>query len=226
MQFEELAERYRGARAKNYDAMRAKRMKWNSEQRIVGHMLEQLPLCASVIDIPVGTGRFIGEYHRLHLTATGMDISPDMIALAAGKALRHGLDMPFHVADIRKIDAADAAFDAAVCICFLNWVGIDGARQAVRELVRVTRKVLILSIRHYAPLATMRPATAEGFAQWLLQMAVRIHKRIFHEGLRIHEEAEVFSMFKENGLQLKRRSRVEPRKYGTDYYIYFLEKSR
>jgi ubiquinone/menaquinone biosynthesis C-methylase UbiE len=124
MDFEQLAQSYKGDAANAYDKERSSRKKWIAEQSIVENLLVTLPRGSSVIDIPIGTGRFIDLYHRLQLAATGMDISPDMIAIAAGKAKKIGLMIPLYTADIRKINAADGAFDTAVCICFLNWIDI------------------------------------------------------------------------------------------------------
>lgn len=226
MKFDRLAKTYLGTVAEEYDSERAKLAKWSSEQKIVEDLLANLPPDSSIIDIPVGTGRFIEAYHRLHLRAAGMDISPDMIMIAAGKSEKIGYGMPLRTADIRHIKAADGAFDTAVCICFLNWVDIDGAKEAFRELVRVARKSLIVSIRHYATFRELNPTTAEGFLQLVLQTAVRTYKALNRSGLHVHEEADVLAMFQEHGLALTRKIRVVPRKYGTDYYIYALEKLR
>jgi len=224
MRFEQLAGQYRGATAQAYERARAKQEKWVSEQRIVENYLETLPEGSSVADIPIGTGRFVAAYHRLRLNAAGFDISPDMIALAAGKACKIGLDLPLHIADIRSLDAANGAFDAAVCICFLNWIDIDGTRTALRELTRVTRETLIIGIRHYTPFSMLHAATPAGFGQWLLQLGARIYKLLDRGSLRVHERADIFAMFGELGLEVKQQIRVVPRKYGTDYYIYLLKK--
>jgi ubiquinone/menaquinone biosynthesis C-methylase UbiE len=224
MNFDRLSRTYLGALAEGYDGARARLAKWSSEQRIVEDILATLPPGSSIIDIPVGTGRFVESYYRMGLAATGMDISPDMIMIAARKAQKIGFNMPFYLADIRDINVADGVFDAAVCTCFLNWLDIDDAKQAFSELVRIARKSLIVSIRHYATLEELQPMTKDGFLQWALQISVRTHKALNRGGLRIHEEADVFNMFWECGLDLKQRTRVVPRKYGTDYYIYTLEK--
>jgi len=226
MNFEKLGQGYLGAAATTYDDERAKLKKWASEQRIVEDLLATLPVGSSVVDIPVGTGRFIDAYHRLHLVPTGMDISPDMIAIAARKAQKLGLTMPLQIADIRSIDATDGAFDTVVCICFLNWVDIHGVRAAFRELVRVARHSLIVSIRHYVPFRKLHPVTPQGFLQWSLQLAARAHKAVNPDGLRVHEEIDLVTMFNEFGLSLRCQVPVVPRKYGTDYCIYMLEKSR
>jgi ubiquinone/menaquinone biosynthesis C-methylase UbiE len=226
MNFEQLARNYVGTAASAYDDERSRLEKWASEQRIVEDLLATLPSGSSVVDIPIGTGRFVGAYHRLRLTPTGMDISPDMIAIAARKALKLGLIIPLYVADIRSIEAADDAFDTAVCICFLNWVDIHGARDAFNELVRVARKSVIIGIRHYASFGKLHPATLKGFWQLLLQLAVRAYKALNRNSLRVHEEADIFALFQRHALHLERQVRVVPRKYGTDYFIYMLEKSR
>lgn len=226
MKYEQLAQHYVGQKASGYDSERAKLEKWAAEQRIVEDLLRTLPSGASVIDVPVGTGRFIEAYHRLHLAATGIDISPDMMSIAASKARKAGLNMPLLIADIRQIAAPDGAFDAAVCICFLNWVDIRGARQAFRELTRVTRRFLIVSIRHYRPVSKLHLATQKGFWQGVLQIGARLYKTLDRGGLHVHKKADIDSMFHENGLEIKKRVRVVPTKYGTDYFIYLLEKSR
>jgi ubiquinone/menaquinone biosynthesis C-methylase UbiE len=226
MNFEQLARIYSGTVANAYDDERSKLEKWASEQRIVESFLATLPSGSSVVDIPVGTGRFVDAYYRLQLAPTGMDISSDMMAIAARKALEIGLNMSLYTADIRSIDAADDSFETAVCICFLNWIDINGAREAFHELVRVARKFLIVSIRHYTPFGKLHPATPKGFLQWALQLAMRVYKKIVHGGICVHEEADILVMFQEHDLHLKRQIRVGPRKYGTDYFIYMLEKPR
>jgi ubiquinone/menaquinone biosynthesis C-methylase UbiE len=226
MNFEQLGRSYLGDVAKTYDVERMKLEKWASEQRIVEDLLATVPAGSSVVDIPIGTGRFVEAYHRLHLMPTGMDISSDMITIAARKAQNLGLPMPLHVADIRSIDVADGTFDTAVCICFLNWVDTHGARTALRQLVRVTRRSLIIGIRHYVPFRQLHPATPKGFLQWSLQLAARAHKAANSNTLRVHAETDIIAMFREFGLSLRCREPVVPRKYGTDYCIYMLEKSR
>ncbi|MDY0885639.1 class I SAM-dependent methyltransferase [Dongia soli] len=176
--------------------------------------------------MPVGTGRFIPAYAALRLKATGMDISPDMTAIAARKAEKLGLDMPLLIGDIRHIDAKADSFDIGVCICFLNWVDTAGAREALKELVRVTGGHLIVGIRHYTPLEELSFLKLQELGQFFLQIAVRIYKAFTQTGLRVHEKSAIHRIFREKNLRTVEQVRVVPRKYGTDYYIYMLEKPR
>lgn len=221
MDFDRLAKSYVGAPATGYDEARAKLVKWNSEQAIAEEFLGRLPSGSTLVDIPVGTGRFLEAYHRLGLRPTGMDVSPDMRRISKEKAEALGFDIPVVEGDLRKIAAPDASFDTAVCICFLNWVNTEGARLAFSELVRVARKNLLVSIRFYAPATEMG---AGGLVQWPLQQAVRIQQIAPGRGLVLHEKSAVMDMFAGHGLRIVDSRRVVPRKYGTDYFIYLLEK--
>ena len=224
MKYDRLAKSYLGAAAEKYESDRSRLSKWNAEQQVVERLLAGFPRGSTVIDIPVGTGRFIPAYAAFGLRATGMDISPDMTAIAARKAEKLGLDMPLHICDIRRIEAISDSFAIGVCICFLNWVDTDGAREALKELVRVTSGHLIVGIRHYAPLEELNFVKLEELRQFFLQMAVRLYKAFNRTGLRVHEKAAIHRIFAEKNLRVIEQVRVVPRKYGTDYYIYMLEK--
>jgi ubiquinone/menaquinone biosynthesis C-methylase UbiE len=225
MDFDSLARRYRGSRARNYDNERVKLAKWASEQRIVGSFLASLPQGSSVLDVPVGTGRFAAEYKSNGLRATGMDVSPDMLAEAGAKAAAQGLDMTLVEGDIRKVPSADNGFDTVVCICFLNWVDEAGARAALRELARVARSNLIVSVRFFAPLDDIALASVDGFYQAATQGLLRVYKSVQRGGQAVHEKSRIESLFAELGLRVETAERVVPRKYGTDYFIYLLRKT-
>src|SRR3990170_2451843 len=86
MKLEELAKTYTGEMAETYDSKRTLSKKWQLEQDVVHRILESMPHGITLIDVPVGTGRFVELYHKLGIAASGVDISKDMIARAGEKA--------------------------------------------------------------------------------------------------------------------------------------------
>lgn len=206
-----LDRRYTGAAAQQYDAKRTGTLKWQTEQAIVERMLSGLPAGSSLVDIPVGTGRFLGLYRQLGIVATGMDVSADMLARAREK----GTGVPLRLCDIRHISAADGEYDCALCVRFLNWVDGDGLRAAIRELARVSRRHVVLGVRFYAPPSGMalRRRIRQRWARWQPRTDGQ---------LVIHEHAAVQDAFRQAGLAPQSASWVEQSPDGTDYQIFHL----
>jgi hypothetical protein len=77
--------KFRGSVAAGYDDKREPTDKWKVEQRIIEGMLAELPAKSSVLDCPVGTGRFLRCYVKNQLDFIGMDLSGDMLVRSAWK---------------------------------------------------------------------------------------------------------------------------------------------
>lgn len=131
--------RYRGKGATGYDAKREGSNKWKMEDVGVRELLP--PDVESVLDVPVGTGRFASLYSERGLTVTGLDTSPDMLREAYKKGLS-----TLRLGDIRYMPFKDGAFDVAVCIRLFAWLEPEVVQQSLKELARVAR-VLIVNIR-------------------------------------------------------------------------------
>jgi SAM-dependent methyltransferase len=140
---------YQGERAAAYEADRARRTMFHWEQRIIGELLLQVPRgSARVLDVPVGTGRFIPIYAELGLETVGLDASRDMLAAAAAAR-----DAGQHPVTLVKGSATalpfpDDSFDVLVCFRFLpGKLSLRRARQALKEFARVTRGELHLLLK-------------------------------------------------------------------------------
>lgn len=138
MSLQQEREKYTGAEAEQYEARRAHQPHWQAEQYAVDALVEQGP----VLDVPIGTGRYIPIYQKKGLQYTGCDISADMI----GQALKRDAHMPHKIGSILSLPFAAGEFETAVCTRLLNWLAPDDMQKAVRELQRVARTV-VLSIR-------------------------------------------------------------------------------
>lgn len=67
----------------------------------------------------------------------GVDLSAEVIADAQRRSERSGLPVEFHVADAHRLEFPDASFDA--CRSDRTFQHLKDTRQALRELIRVTR---------------------------------------------------------------------------------------
>lgn len=98
-----------------------------------------------VLDVPVGTGRFLSLYKKLGLSCIGVDASEDMLAEAKKLPAARGQDLV--VGDATAIEYDDNEFDVAICIRFLNLVDQHTMYLTMKELLRLARRQIILTIR-------------------------------------------------------------------------------
>jgi O-antigen/teichoic acid export membrane protein/ubiquinone/menaquinone biosynthesis C-methylase UbiE len=215
MKPEDLASRYTGATAAGYEALRAGNKKWRREQDVVEEFLGGLPAGARILDIPVGTGRFIPVYEQRGFDATGMDISRDMLAEAKRKIGSGPGTVAIRNSDIFQIDAPDESFDCVVSIRFMNWIDSDRLARAMTEIRRVTRRHVIVGIRHFVPLDELAPFGP----RFLRQLKRRIAPP---GGLTAHRRETVTALFESLELVVLESRRIESAPDGTDYHIYHL----
>lgn len=89
----------------------------------------------SIVDLGCGSGNITIPLARQGCSVTGVDLSEDMLALAAQKAFEQGLNILFINGDMTEFTAAEYA-DAAVCaLDGVNYLTNDG------DLERLFRRV-------------------------------------------------------------------------------------
>lgn len=216
-----LKDRYYGSLAATYDQERVNTPLWNREQEAVQRLLAECRRGTSVLDAPVGTGRFLSAYHNLGMRVTGFDASTEMLGQAAQKANALGATASFQQGDLRRLPFDDATFDIGVCIRFLNWVQGDDLEACIRELSRVTKGSLLLGIRSYAPLAELDIRRMSSLKHHLLQVKLRFYQARTRAAFVYHEPGRVKALFAEHGLTVKERIRI-PIKMAGEYFIYHL----
>jgi ubiquinone/menaquinone biosynthesis C-methylase UbiE len=209
-----LANRYQGAYAEKYEAERIHSEIWQREQAAVEALLSYLEPGSTLLDIPVGTGRFGKLYARYGIRATGIDSSPAMLA----QAQRKGLQIDLWVGDIRRIEASDRAFDASLCIRLFNWLDSSTLAQAFGELVRVSGRYVIFGVQHYLSPGELR------LARLLRQWKRRFYMVRTRSEFVYHERREIQDLIQTHGLLLLQRVDVERRRDGVDYSIYIVRK--
>ena len=124
-------DKYTGAIAAHYLDKRPLSWKWRFEQDAVQEFLTILKP-GTVLDAPVGTGRFAPIYKQLGISATGLDISQDMLSQVEGMPTVCG-DILTHSGD----------YDCVVCIRLLNWFNTDKLFQALENIARIGRHAVI-----------------------------------------------------------------------------------
>ena len=150
---------YEGVSASRYDDLRTGDPKWEREQEIVtGYMKSIAGPKSAVLDIPVGTGRFLPLYSSLGCSVVGVDVSADMLAEA--EKLRSP-SQSLQVGDITRLDVRDLKIDISVCIRFANLVDLDTLSLAMKEVSRVTGSYIILGVRTKSNGARLRALVRE-----------------------------------------------------------------
>jgi ubiquinone/menaquinone biosynthesis C-methylase UbiE len=89
-----------------------------------------------VLEIAIGTGRNL-PYYPSSVSLTGIDLSPDMLAIARHRAEESGRNVALHVGDAQALGFPDGQFDTVVST--LSLCTIPDERRAVAEVRRVLR---------------------------------------------------------------------------------------
>jgi len=133
----------------------------------VGFIVDALGLAPgdSVLDVGCGPGRHALALARRGISVTGIDLSPDFVALARAAAADEGLPVRFDVLDVREL-AYEASFDAAICLC-QGGFGLLGGHDETAVFGRIARAVrpgggLALEVFH-APFAVRHLEAGEAF---------------------------------------------------------------
>jgi ubiquinone/menaquinone biosynthesis C-methylase UbiE len=141
---ENTAKKYAGQMAANYEQKRSKQLRWKHENKAVQDILTRYhSKIKTILDAPVGTGRFLKVCNEFGFTVVGYDSSAEMLALAKRKRLAGKL----LEADIRKLPDKSRSFDACLCVRLLDLIPEDAMQEVLTELCRVTKRYLILTIR-------------------------------------------------------------------------------
>lgn len=98
-----------------------------------------LPAGVSVADCACGTGEITLRLARMGFKMTGVDISADMLELAATKARKAGLSIPFICQDMQRL-ALHRPCGAVICAC--DGVNYLDSLPAVRRFLQAAYKAL------------------------------------------------------------------------------------
>lgn len=148
---ESTRRKYHGRKAATYEAVRVRQRRWHLENEAVAKLLRGF-ICTSVLDVPVGTGRFLKLYDDLQMrTVHGVDASEEMLALAQKKPVARLLErqgrLTLEQGDATSLRWSDGTVDVVVCVRLLDLLDEQSMTWVVREICRVARRAVILTIR-------------------------------------------------------------------------------
>lgn len=142
--------KYRGKKAETYDDIRVKQARWGTENEAIGGWITSLKP-RSVLDCPVGTGRFFPYYTEASVPVVhGVDISEEMLALAKRKVpakMKKSCDLKLIAGSATQIDAKDKTYDMVVCARFLDLIDEEAMQAVTKELTRVAKRFFVCTIR-------------------------------------------------------------------------------
>ena len=223
MDFAALATKYVGHTAWRYEGRRDGDRKWRAEEMAAAELLREVRKGARTLDIPVGTGRLLSHLKARRFAAHGLDVSPDMLAIARARADAISTNVELGFGDIRAIPYEDGHFELVTCLRFLNWIDAEGVEQAVKELARVTSDKLLLGIRYLAPIDELKRRGSP-----VVRLGMRVlgltHLRARRHGLYIHDKDFVDGLFERVGFEIVNAQLIERRFDGTDYVFFLLKK--
>lgn len=225
-----LKEKYHGSMSQTYDESRVGTPGWDRENTVIAELLSEFSPGTSVLDIPVGTGRFLALYASRGFKVTGVDVSASMLTVAAEKVKSDWTAVTLSEGDIFALESPPDEFDVALCIRFMHWVDRDSLRSALSELARVTRRAIIVYIPTYTPITALRPYSPAGVARFLRQAKLRFYKFRTRSKSVIHERGYVLKTIADLGLKIRYKKSIAVSKKnwlrGVERNIYSLEIGR
>lgn len=163
------ARKYTGSVATGYDAKRVESPKWAAEQAIIEGIIDSFPKGSFVLDVPVGTGRFVPAYERNDHKWVGVDLSNDMLAEASAKVTKPEFAKLLS-GDVTRLDefASEGAVDLVVMCRLTRWLSQVQRMVALKQLQRVARQKIAFTARianhpYEYPLADIEAAIEPGW---------------------------------------------------------------
>lgn len=126
------------------------------DRALLSALVEETADGAPVADLGCGPGHVTGWLAERGVRAVGIDLSPQMVALARA-------DHPcaeFRVGDLRRLPAADGEFGAAVALYSVIHLAADELRPAFAEMRRALRPAAPLLVAFHLG------AEVRHMAQW------------------------------------------------------------
>lgn len=142
---------YRGDIVARYDEDRKVEPLWAEEQEFVRDWIKRLPAGAVVLDLPVGTGRFLPLLAECGLAARGLDISEDMVAEARRRYGHLGESIQLAVGDAEHLALTDQSVDCVICWRFFHLIPRPVIERVLREFRRVCRGPILVQVLQVKP---------------------------------------------------------------------------
>jgi ubiquinone/menaquinone biosynthesis C-methylase UbiE len=221
-----MAKPYLGQLAELYNQQRVGGEKWRREGEIV-EFLFSTKLCgiSTVIDMPVGTGRFVELYKRHKVSVTGLDLSRDMLQQASRTSMEIGCPVKLVEGSIFSTGLDGNSHDAGVCIRFLNLITVKELSIALSEVYRVVKRHAVIGIRvhrcdrHFINRVLYVSRALLRHPQQSLPLVKTLRDQ------HVHHWTSVEQIIENIGFSLEYKELVEARADRSQYFILLLRKS-
>lgn len=108
---------YQGRHAEYYDLFYREKPYRDEAIFVLDRLQHHDPLPKrKVLELACGTGGHTLQFASHGFDVTALDHSPEMLNIARKKAAQSNVEINFVEADMRRLNLADASFDAAVCL--------------------------------------------------------------------------------------------------------------
>lgn len=132
--------------AAEYEARRyqgwARRWREALHESTLARAFADVPAGSRVLDLPCGTGILAPWLRARGYRVIGADIARQML----GQARAKGADLALCQADAERLPLADRSVDVALVVRFLHLLPPEVRHRVWRELARVTRQRVVLSV--------------------------------------------------------------------------------
>lgn len=132
--------------APTYNSDRENEEHWSKENEFIAEYFIG-ENTETILDIPVGTGRFL-KYYPANTKIYGVDISPHMIIEAQKEADRlHKKNVQFELGDAANLSSISKnSIDTIICCRLLHLVSTDDRIRFLQEFSRILKGKLILQL--------------------------------------------------------------------------------
>ena len=140
----------------------------------LSRVLSRLEGIRNVLDMPCGTGRFVGLVRKKNLSYVGADVSIEMISVLAEKHGGPSKGTSLVQCDVAYLPFKDNSFDCILCFKFISLIPKEVRLAILPELARVTSRYLIAQsayVRTFSPLRFFKLLVAR-----LLRIRSRVQK--------------------------------------------------
>lgn len=138
--------------AKNYEKHRQDEKHWKEEDKFIeNYILLRKNQISSLLDLPIGTGRFIHHYVNIN-SVVGIDISDSMLDEAREKlhCLPPDTSINLLQGSVFDLDFPDKQFDSTIIFRLFHLMPQASVKMAIKEICRVTRKEIV--VQTYVPM--------------------------------------------------------------------------
>lgn len=206
---------YRGALAQNYEKDRIVELIWEKEQNFIAQHINKLDRGGSILDVPVGTGRFINLYLNHGMSVFGIDISEDML-VEVRKKFGNTQNIKLERGDATYLSHGDSSVDYIICWRLVHLLPKVALAKMIFEFARVARKEIIIQTYEQRRIESRRSlvfkihSTLSAIIKMLIARRKNECKTPWaHIQNFVHSDSEMLHLFSRCGLFVKETFVIE-----------------